>query len=65
MTRDFLAEVTHDVKVFIVKYFKKLRDLKVNLMLICDYKKGKEMQEFNFKTPNSVITEAIDLTDHW
>lgn len=40
--------------------------MKVKLMILCcDYKKGEEMQEFNFKMSNSVITEASDLTDYF
>lgn len=42
---DFLADVTPIVRGLIIKHLKRLRGLKVNLLLLCDYKKGAEVQE--------------------
>lgn len=55
--------VTRFVRGLFRKHLRKLRDLKFKLMLLCDYKKDKEMQEFNFKMPNSVITEILSQSD--
>lgn len=62
-TRGFLFDVIPVVRCLITKHLKRLRYLKVTFMLNYGYKTSEEM--FNFKTPNSVNTEATDLIDYY
>lgn len=64
-SRDFLVYVTLVVRGLITKHLKRLRGLKGNLLLPCDYKKGAKVNEFNFKTQNSVIIEAKDISEYY
>ena len=57
----FLESIKPTVISRISRYVRKHKALKVNLILLCNYKKGNEIDDFYFHTGNEIITSTTAL----